>query len=107
MSAGRRAIGFALLVSLLPGISFGEGSEELGRKVFTEIAQPSCTLCHTLQAAGAAGTLGPSLDELKPDKQKALQAIRKGVGVMPPFADKLTPQQIEAVADYVARVAGQ
>lgn len=75
--------------------------------MFTEIAQPSCALCHTLQAAGAAGTLGPSLDELKPDKAKALQAIRKGVGVMPPFEDRLTPAQIEAVAEYVAKVAGR
>jgi mono/diheme cytochrome c family protein len=81
--------------------------DALGRKVFTEIAQPPCKLCHKLEAAGAAGTLGPSLDELKPDKARALEAIRKGVGVMPPFADKLTPEQIEAVADYVARVAGR
>lgn len=80
--------------------------DEPGRKVFTEIAQPPCALCHTLKAAGAAGTIGPSLDELKPDKAKALQAVRKGAGVMPPFGDKLTPEQIEAVADYVAKVAG-
>jgi mono/diheme cytochrome c family protein len=73
--------------------------------VFTELAQPSCALCHTLQAAGAAGAVGPSLDELKPDKARVLEAVRKGLGVMPPFADKLTPEQIEAVADYVARAA--
>lgn len=82
-------------------------ADDLGRKVFTEIAQPSCKLCHRLEAAGATGTLGPSLDELQPDKARALEAIRKGVGVMPPFADKLTPEQIEAVADYVAKVAGR
>jgi mono/diheme cytochrome c family protein len=81
-------------------------AEELGRKVFTEIAQPSCALCHTLQAAGATGTLGPSLDELKPDKAKALQALQQGVGVMPSYADKLTRQQVEAVAEYVAKTAG-
>jgi cytochrome c6 len=81
----------------------GACANELGRKVFNEIAQPSCALCHALQAAGAAGTLGPSLDELKPDKARVLEAVRKGVGVMPPFAGKLTPEQIEAVADFVAR----
>ncbi|HEX2199330.1 MAG TPA: cytochrome c [Burkholderiales bacterium] len=82
-------------------------ADDLGRKVFTEIAEPQCALCHTLQAAGASGTIGPSLDELKPDKAKALEAIRKGVGVMPAYAGKLTPEQIEAVARYVEEVAGK
>jgi hypothetical protein len=50
---------------------------------------------------------GPSLDDLKPDKAKAREAVRKGVGVMPPYAGKLTPEQIEAVASYVAEVAGK
>jgi mono/diheme cytochrome c family protein len=80
---------------------------ELGRKVFTEIAQPSCGLCHTLKAAGSTGTIGPSLDELQPEKARVMDTVRTGIGPMPPFADKLTPQQIEAVADYVARVAGK
>jgi mono/diheme cytochrome c family protein len=99
-----RAAGLALL---LAAAGAARADDALGRKVFTELAQPPCKLCHKLEAAGAAGTLGPSLDELKPDKARALEAIRKGVGVMPPFADKLTPAQIEAVADYVARVAGR
>ena len=95
------AAGLALLLASPAGIC----ADDLGRKVFTEIAQPSCALCHTLQAAGAAGAVGPSLDELKPDKARILEAVRKGLGVMPPFGDKLTPEQIEAVADYVARTA--
>ncbi len=90
-----------LLPLLLPAAAHSQ--EDLGRKVFTQIAQPPCALCHTLQAAGAEATIGPSLDELKPDKAKVLEAVKKGVGVMPPFADKLTPEQIEAVADYVAK----
>ena len=98
-----RAAGLALLLAP-PTAGFGE---DLGHKVFMQIAQPSCALCHTLQAAGAAGTIGPSLDELKPDKAKILQAVRKGLGVMPPYADKLTPAQIEAVADYVAKSVGR
>lgn len=81
--------------------------DNLGRKVFTEIAQPPCRLCHTLQAAGATATVGPSLDEVKPDKQRVLETVKTGIGPMPPFADKLTPEQIEAVANYVAEVAGQ
>ncbi len=96
----RRAAALALVLAL-PFTTAAE--EELGRKVFTQIAQPSCALCHTFQAAGATGTLAPSLDELKPDKQRALQAIRNGVGVMPAYAGKLTEDEIEAVATYVAK----
>jgi mono/diheme cytochrome c family protein len=36
-----------------------------------------------------------------------LQAVRKGLGVMPPFADRLTAEQIEAVASFVSRAAGR
>jgi sulfite dehydrogenase len=79
--------------------------EELGREVFTQIAQPPCAICHTLQAAGAAGTVGPSLDELKPDKARVMNVVRTGLGPMPPYADKLTPEQIEAVAAYVAKAS--
>jgi cytochrome c6 len=82
-------------------------ANELGRKVFTELAQPSCSLCHTLKAAGATGTIGPSLDELQPDKARVADTVRTGIGPMPPFADKLTPEQIEAVAAYVSSVAGK
>lgn len=95
------AAGLAFLAASPAGIC----ADDLGRKVFTEIAQPPCALCHTLQAAGAQGTVGPSLDELKPDRAKVLEVVRKGLGVMPPFAGKLTPQQIEAVADFVAGAA--
>jgi cytochrome c6 len=96
-----RAAGLAL------ALSFPAHGDELGRKVFNELAQPPCKICHTLQAAGADGKVGPSLDELKPSLEQALAAVRSGVGVMPPFDDKLTAEQIEAVARYVAQTAGR
>ncbi len=95
----RRIAGLAALLVFGAAAS----AEELGRKVFTERAQPPCALCHTLEAAGATGTIGPSLDELRPDRARILEAVRTGVGVMPRFADQLTEQEIEAVADFVAR----
>lgn len=94
-------------VALFLALPLAAQGEELGRKVFTEIAQPSCALCHTLKAASAEGTVGPSLDELKPDKARALRAIRNGMGAMPSFADKLTAEQIEAVAAFIASAAGR
>ena len=95
--------GLALVLLTLLSPAGAHSQEEPGRKVFLQLAQPPCAICHTLKAAGADSTVGPSLDELKPDKAKVLEVVRKGAGVMPPFADKLTPEQIEAVADYVAK----
>lgn len=76
---------------------------ELGRAVFTKIAQPSCGLCHTLTDAGTKGEIGVKLEELQPDEQRVLQVVRQGSGVMPRYDDKLTKEQIEAVAYYVSR----
>ena len=78
---------------------------ELGRKVFTQIAQPSCGLCHTLVDAGTKGEIGAKLEELQPDEQRVLAAVRQGSGVMPRYDDKLTKEQIDAVVYYVARAA--
>ena len=80
---------------------------ELGRKVFTEIAEPKCGICHTLKDAGTSGEIGAKLEELQPDEQRVLAAVRGGVGVMPRYDDKLTKEQIEAVAYYVSRAVRQ
>jgi mono/diheme cytochrome c family protein len=98
-----RAAGLALL--LAPACA-ANADEELGRKVFTQVAQPPCALCHTLEAAGAAGTIGPSLDELKPDRARELAVVRTGIGPMPPYDGKLTAEQIEAVAAFIAKATG-
>jgi cytochrome c6 len=61
---------------------------------------PPCMLCHTLKAAGAEGTVGPSLDELKPDAARVAKALKNGIGQMPAFP-QLTEAQIQALARYV------
>jgi cytochrome c6 len=78
---------------------------ELGKRVFTEVAEPRCGVCHTLADAGTKGEVGPVLDTLKPDAGRVSTAVTNGIGVMPAFED-LTPEQIEAVASYVATVTG-
>mgnify|MGYP002636251372 CR=1 FL=1 len=75
----------------------------LGRAVFTKLAVPPCGLCHTLTDAGTTGQIGPKLDELKPDANQVVAAVREGTGAMPPFAGKLTEEQIRAVAYYVSQ----
>lgn len=72
-----------------------------GKLLFQKQAEPACAACHTLKDAGATGTVGPNLDELQPDREQVLAALRDGVGVMPAFAGKLSAAQIEALAAYV------
>lgn len=75
---------------------------KLGKEVFLEKAQPSCGLCHTLKDANTTGEIGPDLDELQPDRLKVRNAVKNGVGNMPPFGDTLTNFEIDSVARYVS-----
>ena len=82
----------------------GSQADSAGAKVF---ADAGCKNCHTLKAAGAKGTVGPSLDQLQPSAALVSKQVRNGGGVMPSFKGKLSPQQIKDVADYVSGVAGK
>ncbi|MFO7528264.1 MAG: cytochrome c [Marinobacter sp.] len=77
-----------------------------GKNVFTQEAQPSCTICHTLADAGSDGAIGPNLDDLKPTEDRVRMAVTQGVGVMPSFEASLSEEQIKAVAHYVSTVTG-
>jgi mono/diheme cytochrome c family protein len=72
----------------------------------TVFADAGCGSCHTLSAAGATGAVGPNLDELGPTKEQVVAIVTNGRGAMPPFADQLDPEEIEAVATYVSSAAG-
>ena len=76
---------------------------ERGKNIFTTEAQPSCAVCHTLADAGATGEIGINLDDFKPTEQQVQAAVRDGVGVMPAYKQSLSEEQIEAVAQYVAK----
>ncbi|WP_366140717.1 cytochrome c [uncultured Castellaniella sp.] len=72
-----------------------------GKALFQKDAVPACAVCHTLKDAGASGAIGPNLDELQPGKDQILAVLRDGSGPMPSFAESLTEEQRQAVADYV------
>jgi mono/diheme cytochrome c family protein len=72
-----------------------------GEKLFVS----GCAECHTLEAAGTTGTIGPDLDELAPhQKDEVLDVMAEGPDGMPPGI--YTGQQAEQVAEYVSAVAG-
>ncbi|WP_397476322.1 c-type cytochrome [Pusillimonas sp.] len=80
---------------------------EQGKELFLSKAVPACAVCHTLSDAGAAGTIGPDLDEIKPDFDAVKKALYEGLGVMPNFSETLSEEQINAVSEYVSHVAGK
>jgi outer membrane protein assembly factor BamB len=67
----------------------------------------NCASCHTLAAAHAKGTVGPNLDQLKPPKARVVKQVTDGGGGMPAFGGRLSAAQIDAIAAYVARLAGK
>ena len=65
------------IFALATGPVLADEQLELGKKVFLEQAQPSCTVSN---------------------------AVKSGVGIMPAFGDSLSEQQISAVAKYIESV---
>jgi cbb3-type cytochrome c oxidase subunit III len=80
------------------------GAAPDGKAIF---AEAGCDGCHTLEAAGATGNVGPNLDDAKPSKELVIDRVTNGKGVMPSFKDSYSAEQIAAVADYVSKNAGQ
>lgn len=70
--------------------------EEQGRNLFVE----NCGSCHTLDAAGTEGAIGPNLDEAQADEQEVLAKIAEGPGAMP--ENLVSGADAQAVAAFVA-----
>jgi mono/diheme cytochrome c family protein len=75
-----------------------EGDAAAGKQIYDE---QGCGSCHTLEAAGSSGTVGPNLDDLKPEFDAIVAQVTNGGGAMPPFKDSLSEQQIKDVSAFV------
>ena len=78
---------------------FADDKMVLGLEIFNNKAE--CGVCHTLQAAGSEGQIGPDLDVLKPQMNKIIAVVTNGIGVMQAWEGILSYEEIEAVAYYV------
>jgi mono/diheme cytochrome c family protein len=90
-----------------------QGNPQAGEEIFTSVADPACDTCHTLQAAGASGTLGPNLDDVLADKDAAFihqsivdpnAEIASGfqADLMPQdYGDQLTEQQLNDLVAFL------
>jgi mono/diheme cytochrome c family protein len=99
-----------------PNASAPGGAKVDAAKLFVDTG---CGSCHTLADAGTDGQVGPVLDEVLPGQDP--EAIRTSIvdpgakisegfpaGVMPTnFGETLTAKQLDALANYLASVAGQ
>ncbi len=97
-----------LLMAIGAGLARGDDLNEqraLGRQLFMQGAAPPCALCHTLADAGSTGQVGPVLDEIRPDAARVANAVRNGLGAMPPYRATLSEAQIQALAHYVANAS--
>ena len=71
-----------------------------GKEIF--LNKGNCQSCHVLSEAKSMGTIGPNLNDLKPDKQRIIMAVSNGIGVMPAYQNELSLEEIDAVAHYVS-----
>lgn len=69
-------------------------------------ASAGCGGCHTLQAAGSSGSVGPNLDYLRPSSAAVAAQVARGGGGMPSFGASLSGGDIQALAAWVSSVAG-
>ncbi len=76
---------------------YDNGDATAGKVVFVN----SCGVCHVLEAAGSTGTVGPNLDEKKPDETLIIDRVVNGKGAMPAFKGQLTDKQIADVVAFV------
>ena len=99
MSFRKIFIIFICLIFSSNNLAFADPKMDLGLEVYNNKAQ--CGVCHTLQAAGSAGNIGPDLDQLKPPMSQIIYTVTNGIGVMSAWQGILTQEEIEAVAYYV------
>ena len=90
---------FLIILSLNNQKLLADEIFEKGREIFLE--QGTCVSCHTLNDAGSEASIGPNLNEIRPDLNRVIIAVTNGIGVMPSFDGILTAEEINSVAHYV------
>ena len=95
-----------IFLAIITFASTAASNDDIGKELFLKGAVPACAVCHTLKAAGAVGEVGPSMNELQPDTARVMNAVKNGIGIMPAYPN-LTPEQLQILAEYVAKASRQ
>lgn len=75
----------------------GGGDLAAGEEIFIA----NCGSCHTLEAAGTSGNIGPNLNDSSFDQGAVEEQVTQGGGGMPAFEGQLSEEEIQNVAAYV------
>lgn len=95
----------SLVLFSTPALATDTAQLEQGKTLFNSGAQPiACAVCHTLKDAGATGTIGPDLNEIKPDASRVRKTMMEGMGAMPSFA-AMDEADREAIIAYVTHAS--
>jgi len=101
------AASVALVVSACgAGKKEAAGSSAAGSAGAKAFKDAGCGGCHALAAAATSGTVGPNLDQLKPDAARVERQVRNGGNGMPSFSTKLSDEKIRLIASFVGTWAG-
>jgi mono/diheme cytochrome c family protein len=73
-----------------------------GRQMFDTWA---CGTCHALADAGAAGQIGPGLDNPALTTELIIDRVTNGAGAMPGFGGQMTEKEIADLAAYIKSAA--
>ncbi|KRA80657.1 cytochrome c [Altererythrobacter sp. Root672] len=72
-----------------------------GLKLFNDY---TCSACHSLADAKAAGSIGPSLDRnSRLTKDYVVDILTNGRGAMPAFAGQMTDAELGTLAEYIVQ----
>ena len=75
------------------------------------IYKQNCAVCHKADGKGTPGTRTPDFTlkewQAQHSDEDLIEAIRQGKGVMPPFENKLKPEEIHAAIAEVIRKFAQ
>ncbi|HEX6388288.1 MAG TPA: cytochrome c [Solirubrobacteraceae bacterium] len=80
------------------------GDAANGKRLFSALG---CKGCHTFAAAGSHGTVGPDLDVAGPSRATVVNVLKRPRGVMPDFSKKVSVQEREDLAAFVAAKGGK
>jgi hypothetical protein len=75
----------------------GGGDLAAGQEIFVA----NCGSCHTLEAAGTTGNVGPNLNDSSFDQGAVEEQVAQGGGGMPAFEGQLSEEEIQNVAAFV------
>ncbi len=92
----------ALSIGLLAGCGGDDSGGTAKGPGASVYAEAGCGSCHTFEAAGSSGSVGPNLDDESPSFDEAVQKVKGGGGGMPSFEGELSEQEIQDVARFVS-----